>query len=89
MDLGDWGIGVDGDVMLELERPLTDDERASLEHALSAWSDDGVGHVFGIGHLHGFLTHVSGSVGKVGGSVGGWISAQPMSVKPRTNWHAV
>ena len=30
------------------------DERVSLESALSAWSDDGAGTGFGIGHLHGF-----------------------------------
>jgi hypothetical protein len=51
---GEWDMGVDGDVVVDLARPLSQDERATLERVLSAWSDDGVAHGFGIGYLHGF-----------------------------------
>lgn len=51
---GEWGMGVDADVVVELEHPPDDDERASLERLLLAWSNDGVGHGFGSGYLHGF-----------------------------------
>jgi len=52
----EWGEGVDGDVVVELERRPTQEERASLERALRAWSNDGVDPGFGSGHLHGFYT---------------------------------
>jgi hypothetical protein len=54
VDLGRLGHGVDGEVVVNLARPASQNERASLERALSAWSKDGVAHGFGVGYLHGF-----------------------------------
>jgi hypothetical protein len=60
---GDWGLGVDGDVVVDLDHLPSEEDRANLERALNAWSNDGVGHGFGTGHIHGFGSgpHWSGS----------------------------
>jgi hypothetical protein len=51
---GEWNMGVDGDVVVDLAQPPSQSERPALERVLSAWSDDGVAQGFGIGYMHGF-----------------------------------
>lgn len=51
---GEWGTGVDGDVVVEFGRQPSSEERASLERVLLAWSNDGGVPGYGLGRLHGF-----------------------------------
>ena len=51
---GEWGLGVDADILVQLGRQPGLEERASLERLLVAWGDDGAEDGYGPGYLHGF-----------------------------------